>query len=189
MLVGVGVGLVLCARFGSDGYSTLVNGISLAAHVPYAVANWSLGCSLVALAWLRRVRPGIGTIVHPFVVGSTVDLVLLLGPPGSLVARVVLLGAGAVVLAFGVAVYLGAALGSGPFESAAFALRPLPFRIAYVLLQAIGTAVGWVLGAAAGPGTLLIVFGIGPLVTVFRRVIGVRRHGAPVMIGRWRRPD
>lgn len=177
---------MLCARLGSDGYSTLVNGISLAGRVPYALASWSLGLTLVLLAWIRRVRPGIGTIVHPFVVGSTVDLVLHLGTPGWTVARIALLGTGAGVLALGVAVYLGAALGSGPFESAALALRPIPFRTAYMVLQAAGTAIGWLLGAAAGPGTLLIVFGVGPLVVMIRGRAGTRVRSTPGSPGRAR---
>ena len=173
-IVGVGVGLVLDARLGSDGYSTAIYGISKAAEVPYAFVNWGLGAALVLGAWLRGIRPGLGTPVHPIIVGATVDFVLLPGSPPSTATRIALLAVGAVVLAVGVAIYLGAALGAGPFESLALALHPVQFRTAYVFLQALGTIVGCSLGAPAGPWTLLIVFGIGPLVAALRRRLGPR---------------
>ncbi len=169
LLVGIGVGLALRARLGSDGYSTVIYGVSEHLPLPYAVVNWAVASLCVAGAWTRGVRPRAGTLVHPIVVGSTVDVVLQLPPATSPAARICTLGAGLVVLCGGVALYLGAALGSGPFESLAFALTPLSFRSAYVVLQAAGTALGWLLGAPVGPGSVLIVFGVGPIVSALRR--------------------
>ena len=85
--LGLGVGMVLVAALGSDGYSSLVNGISRATGAPYAEVNWTLGFTAVLLARLRGVRPGLGTITHPVVVGLTVNAVLDPPPtPGSLAA-------------------------------------------------------------------------------------------------------
>lgn len=169
MLVGVGVGAVLMARLGSDGYSTAIYGISHRTGLPYALANWAVALACVLCAWVRRVPPRPGTITHPLVVGATVDLVLHLGVPPTLAARISLLVVGTVILSAGVALYLSASLGSGPFESLAFAAPAVSFRVAYMALQAAGTCIGWLLGAPIGPGTPLIVFGVGPLVAIFRR--------------------
>lgn len=179
VIVGVGVGLVLRARLGSDGYSAAIYGLSGRARLPYAVANWGVGLGCVLSAWLRGVRPGVGTIAHPLIVGSTVDLVLRGAPSTALAARIILPIAGTLVLAVGVALYLGASLGSGPFESLAFALAPLPFRAAYTVLQTAGTGLGWLLGAPVGPGTLLVVFGVGPLVASIRRRLFQRERTDP----------
>ena len=173
--LGLGVGTVLVAALGSDGYSSLINGISRATGVPYAAANWTIGLAAVLLARLRGVRPGIGTITHPVVVGLTVNAVLDSVPtPVSLVVRVLLLAVGSLMLAAGVAGYLEAGLGAGPFEAATLALHPVPFRLAYGVLQAAGALIGWALGASIGVGTLIVVFGVGPVAAQLRQVS--RRH-------------
>lgn len=171
-VLGVGVGLVLVAGLGSDGYSSLINGIARRVDLPYAPVNWTVGFAAVLLAWSRGVRPGLGTITHPIVVGLTVNTVLDAVPtPTALPARIALLAVGTVVLAAGVAGYLQAALGAGPFEALTIALRPISFRLAYAVLQAAGAIAGWLLGASIGVGTLLIVLGVGPLATVLRRAL------------------
>lgn len=86
-----------------------------------------------------------------------------------------LLAVGVLVVAFGIAGYLEACLGAGPFEAAVLALRPLPFRVAFTGLQTTGALVGWVLGADVGIGTLAMVVVVGPLVDVLRRA--ARRRG------------
>jgi uncharacterized membrane protein YczE len=171
--------MVLVASFGSDGYSSLINGISRTTGAPYAAVNWTIGFTAVVLARLRGVRPGLGTITHPVVVGLTVNAVLdLVATPGSLAARVALLGVGALVLAAGVAGYLEAGLGAGPFEAATLALDPIPFRVAYGVLQATGAIAGWLLGADIGVGTLVVVFGVGPAAAMLRQFWSTRgEHG------------
>ena len=145
--LGLGVGTVLVAALGSDGYSSLVNGVSRASGAPYAYVNWTIGFAAVLLARLRGVRPGLGTVTQPVVVGLTVNGVLdALPTPGSLVARALLLTVGSFVLAAGVAGYLEAGLGAGPFEAATLALDPVPFRLAYGVSR---------LAAPAGLGTRL----------------------------------
>jgi uncharacterized membrane protein YczE len=179
--LGAGVGLALTAGLGSDGYSTVTFGLAHTAGVPYAFANWTLGLCLVLAAWSRGVRPGVATAVHPVVVGSTVTLVLhWTAQPAHLVVRLLLLGAGLIVMSVGVAGYLGAGLGAGPMEGAALAQRPVPFRVAYTLLQAVGTGVGRLLGAPVGLGTVVIVFGVGPIVDLIRtRAAGPRVQDHP----------
>lgn len=178
-VLGCGVGLVLTARLGSDGYSSLVNGVSRASGMPYAITNWIVGLSAVAFAWCRGVRPGPGTVVHPVVVGGTVNAVLVtVQPPAGVLPRVAVLLGGVGLLAVGVAAYLATALGSGPFESATIALAPVPFRVAYGVLQGTGAAVGWALGASVGVGTLLVVLGVGPLVSLIRAGLTRTRPGS-----------
>ena len=166
MVLGIGVGLLLTAALGSDGYSTLINGISIAAGVPFLAVNCAVGAIFVALAWWRGVRPGWGTIVQPVVVGATINGVLdLLSTPDSWVARSVLLVAAFPILVVGVAGYLGSGAGAGPTEAAALAFDPpVPFKWSYSVLQGGGALGGWLLGAAIGPGTLIVIFLLGPAV-------------------------
>jgi uncharacterized membrane protein YczE len=166
IVLGIGVGVLLSASLGSDGYSTLINGISIAASVPFVLVNCVVGAVFVALAWLRGVTPGWGTIVQPVVVGATITGVLAVtSTPQSLGLRTLLLVAAFPVLAVGVAGYLGSGAGAGPTEAAALAFDPpVAFRWSYSVLQGGGALVGWLLGAAIGPGTVLVIFALGPAV-------------------------
>lgn len=163
VVLGAGVSLLLDARLGSDGYSTLVNGLSLATGAEFAVVNLVVGALLVAMAWLRGRRPGLGTVVQLVVVGVTVSVVLpLLPEPASWAGRGAELALAFVVLCLGVAGYLAADLGAGPAEAAALAWDPpVTFRWGYTLLQATGMLVGWLCGASIGIGTLAVVLFIG----------------------------
>jgi uncharacterized membrane protein YczE len=166
VVLGVGVGLFLTAAYGSDGYSTLVNGIAIASHLPFLVVNCLVGAVFVALAWWRGLRPGWGTIVQPVVVGATINgMLAVTSTPDSWVVRVALLIVAFPVLVVGVAGYLASGAGAGPTEAAALAFDPpLPFRWSYSVLQGGGALVGWLLGAALGVGTVLVIFGLGPAV-------------------------
>ena len=171
MVLGVGVAMLLLASLGSDGYSTLINGISLSTGVPFVVVNCAVGVVLVALAWVRGMRPGLGTIAQPVVVGLVINgLLELVAAPSGLVARVALMVLALPVLTVGVAGYLGSGTGAGPSEAAPLAWDPpVPFRWSYSVLQGGGALVGWLLGAAAGPGTLLVIFLLGPAVDLISR--------------------
>ncbi len=179
VVLGVGVALLLDAALGSDGYAALVNGLSIATGSPFWIVNIVVGVTLIAAAWLRGRTPGAGTLVQPVVVGITVSLVAPLLPmPADPIARWAELALAFVLLSAGVAGYLAAELGAGPFEGAALAWDPpVPFRWSYTAVQVGGALIGWLLGAAIGPGTVLVVLLIGPVVDWWRRAVFAR--GAP----------
>ncbi len=178
VVVGVGVSLLLAPALGSDGFSTLVNGLSLATDLPFVVANLLVSAGFVALAWAGGLRPGVGTLVQILVVGGTVSLVLpQLEQPDELWARFAMAAAAFPVLAVGIALYLGSHLGAGPAEAAALAWDPpVPFAWSYSAVQGGGALVGWQLGAAIGPGTLAVIFLLGPVVALAGRLLRLDLH-------------
>jgi uncharacterized membrane protein YczE len=180
-VLGVGVTLLLTPALGSDGFSSLVNGISLATGMPFVLANLLVSVVFVGLAWVRGLRPGVGTVVQIVVVGSTVSVLLpLLEEPGAWWARTVMLVLAFPVLAVGIALYLGSHLGAGPAEAAALAWDPpVPFAWSYSLVQGGGALLGWQLGAAIGPGTLAVIFLLGPVVTLAGRLLRLDVHQTP----------
>ena len=178
VVLGVGVGLLLRAALGSDGYSTLINGISLATEIDFAIVNLVVSIFLVGMAWVRGLRPGIGTIVQPVVVGVTVSIMLeVVDEPSDIGQRIGLLAASFVLVAIGVAGYLGSRTGAGPTEAAALAFDPpVPFRWSYSVVQGAGALVGWLLGADIGPGTILVIVTLGPVIDrLLARVPGLDR--------------
>ena len=173
--LGAGVAMLLTADLGSDGFSTFVNGISIAVDTPFVVANAavSLVCLLVAAA--RGLRPGIGTLVQVVVVGSAVSRCCRSWTSRTAsLGQVLLLMASFPVLALGIACYLGSHLGAGPAESLALAFDPpVPFRWSYSAVQLTGAVVGWLLGATIGPGTLAVIFLLGPVVDLTSRLLRI----------------
>ena len=156
VVLGTGVALLLTADLGSDGYSTLVNGVSMATGISFLVANLLISLLFLVVAAVRRVYPGLGTIVQIVVVGWTVSFL---------------------VLAVGIAAYLGAHTGAGPAEAAALAWDPpVPFKWSYSLVQGGGALVGWLLGATLGVGTLAVIFLLGPAVDVAARLLRLDVH-------------
>lgn len=182
VVLGVGVAFLLEAAMGSDGYSTLVSGLTLATGVPFWQMNIVVGAAFIGLAWVRGTRPGPGTLVQWFLVGFVISAVMVLVPEATtLPVRVGMLGVALVLITVGVAAYLASATGAGPAEAMALAWDPpIPFRWSYNLVQFGGAVAGWLLGAAVGPGTVLVFLLLGPLVDLFRRTFpALERSGHP----------
>jgi uncharacterized membrane protein YczE len=181
VVLGVGVALLLRAALGSDGYSTLINGLSLSLDLPFVVVNAVVGLVLVAVSWSRRVIPGLGTVVQPVVVGFAVSAVMWAVPaPDALATRIAMLAVAFPVLAVGVAGYLGSGTGAGPTEAAAIAFDPpVPFRWSYSIVQGGGALFGWLLGAAVGVGTVLVIVLLGPMVDLVSRQVAAFRLPSP----------
>jgi uncharacterized protein len=178
VVLGTGVALLLAADLGSDGYSTFVNGLTLTTGVDFWIVNLAVGVVLVALAALRKVYPGIGTVVQVVLVGVTVSAVLgVLDTPDVLGWQVALLAAAFPVLALGIALYLGSHTGAGPAEAAALAWDPpVPFKWSYSVVQGGGALGGWLLGATVGVGTVAVILLLGPAVDLAARLLSLDLH-------------
>jgi uncharacterized protein len=175
VVLGTGVAMLLTADLGSDGFSTLVNGVSIGADISFVLANVGVSLAFLLVAAARGLRPGVGTLVQVVVVGFTVSLLLpVLDVPGTLLGQVLLLTAAFPVLAVGIVCYLGSHFGAGPAESAALAWDPpVPFRWSYSTVQLVSAVVGWLLGATIGPGTLAVIFLLGPGVDLTSRLLRI----------------
>jgi uncharacterized membrane protein YczE len=178
VVLGIGVAMLLTADLGSDGYSTLVNGVSIGADIPFLVSNIAVSLGFLLIGAARRLRPGLGTLVQIVVVGFTVSWLLpVLDTPGAVLGQWLLLAAAFPVLAVGIAAYLGTHLGAGPAEAAALAWDPpVPFKWSYSAVQGLGALVGWLLGATIGPGTLAVIFLLGPTVDLTSRILRLDVH-------------
>jgi uncharacterized membrane protein YczE len=184
-VLGVGVALMLEAALGSDGYSTLVNGLTLASGLAFWQLNIVVGAVFVGLAWVRGTRPGPGTLVQWFLVGLVISGVMAAVPDvTSMPLRVAMLAVALVLMSVGVAAYLASATGAGPAEAMALAWDPpVAFRWSYNIVQFGGALAGWLLGAAVGPGTVLVFVLLGPTIDLVRRAFPVLER-APVAAAR-----
>lgn len=170
VVLSVGVALLLGSRLGSDGWSTMLNGLYLTSGLPFVVVSLAASALFIGIAWVKGLRPDVGTVIQPLVVGSTIGALLPWAPrPESVGARWLEFAVGFAIICVGVAGYLSADLGIGPTEAPSIAFDPpVPFRWSYTAVQAAGCLLGFACGADVGLGTLLVVFGIGPVVDRLR---------------------
>lgn len=178
VILGLGVALILTADLGSDGFSTLVNGLRLRTGWPFFIANVVVSVTFLVIAATRRVIPGLGTLAQIAVVGAVASIVLeALSTPSDLPGRIALLVASLPVLAVGIALYLGSHLGAGPMEAAGLAWDPpIPFRWSYNLIQLLSAIAGWLLGATIGVATVVVILVLGPLIDLTARLLGLDVH-------------
>lgn len=181
VVLGLGVSLLLIADLGSDGFSTLVNGLAITTGLPFFVANLLVSIGFLLIAAVRKVIPGVGTLVQILVVGATVSVVIeLFATPEGLPARIGLVLLAMPVLAVGISAYLGANLGAGPIEAAGLAWDPpVPFRWSYSAVQLLGALAGWLLGGTIGLTTVVVIAALGPLVDLTSRLLRLDVHQGP----------
>ncbi len=180
-LFAAGVVLGLRSGMGVGPWDVLHDGIRQVTPLPFGVATIVVGMVVLVAGVVAGVRPGPGTVVNMVVVGVFSDAMLASGVGAGLKSGAIPLRLGAVFLgvamvAAGTALYIGAGLGSGPRDSLMLALSARTgIRVGIVRAVIEGTVLlgGFLLGGAAGVGTILFAFGIGPAVELAFRLFRV----------------
>lgn len=168
-VLAVGVALLLASGLGADGYSSLINGLTLYSGAPFAVVTILVAAVFIGVGWAKGLRPDLGTALQPLVVGVVVGALLPLLPRATGAMAWGEFALGFAIICVGVAAYLAADLGIGPTEAPAIAFEgTIPFQWTYMTIQVLGCLIGWLCGADVGIGTLLVVFGISPVVDRLR---------------------
>jgi uncharacterized protein len=186
-LFAAGVVLGLRSGLGVSPWDVLHDGIRQVTPLSFGAATVLVGVVLVAVSLAAGIRPGPGTLANMLAIGVFADAMLATGIAGDLDARPLALRLGAVaagvgLVALGSALYIGAGLGSGPRDSLMLALSArtrVRVGIVRALIEAGVLAVGWLLGGAAGVGTVLFAFGIGPAVELAFRLLRVEPPARP----------
>jgi uncharacterized protein len=186
-LFAAGVVLGLRSGLGVSPWDVLHDGIRQVTPLSFGAATVLVGVVLVAVSLAAGIRPGPGTLANMLAIGVFADAMLATGIAGDLEARPLALrlaavAAGVVLVALGSALYIGAGLGSGPRDSLMLALSArtrVRVGIVRALIEASVLALGWLLGGAAGVGTVLFAFGIGPAVELAFRLLRVEPPARP----------
>jgi uncharacterized protein len=186
-LFAAGVVLGLRSGLGVSPWDVLHDGIRQVTPLSFGVATVLVGVVLVAVALAAGIRPGPGTLANMLAIGLFADAMLAtrIGRDldgGPLPLRLVAVVVGVGLVALGSALYIGAGLGSGPRDSLMLAISARTrARVGLVraLIEASVLAAGWLLGGAAGVGTLLFAFGIGPAVELAFKLLRVELPARP----------
>lgn len=173
----LGVSLFLISALGSDPFTVLVQGISIAVGI-------SIGtCHVIALVLLMvvmllttkgYVKPG--TVVCAFCGGWIIDLFLwlfgdMVTEASSMVLRLVVLVVGCVILSFGMSIVIKSNSGTGPNDLIAIILTDkvgkFPFARVRMTCDIVFTVAGFLMGGVFGVGTIVAAALIGPMVQFF----------------------
>jgi uncharacterized membrane protein YczE len=169
---GFGITLFIRADLGLAPWDIFHKGLSEKLDVSIGLVIVGVGLLLLLLWIPLRQKPGVGTVLNALEIGFVVNLTKpLIGEPDQLVMRTFMVIAGVLVIALGSALYIGAGLGSGPRDGLMLGLsqrsiggRRISIRVARTTIELTVMIAGLFLGGSIGIGTLIFMFGIGPLV-------------------------
>lgn len=179
----VGISLAITAELGVGSWQVFETGLVEATGLGFGtvVLLEALGALGLAWIWLGE-RPWIATVVLAFGGVGIGVLLDVLATPDALPARIALLGAGATLIAVGVAFYLAADLGPSAQDALfvgiyrRYAIRPAVVRFALDGSLVVG---GFLLGGQLGAGTVAMTFVVPAVIEPALR-IGHRLADTPV---------
>jgi uncharacterized membrane protein YczE len=170
LLCGLGIALMVRADLGLAPWDVLHQGVSEHTGIPIGTVGILVGV-VVLLAWIPLgERFGLGTVCNVLLIGTTIDLVLLVLPEHpALPLRIAYLLVGIFLFGPGSGFYIGVGLGAGPRDGlmTALARRRHSVRVVRTAIELVALSLGWVLGGSVGIGTLLFALTIGPNVHFF----------------------
>lgn len=171
------VGLVICsfgtylsirADIGLAPWDAFSMGVSNALNLPYGTIVAATGCVVLLVDLVMKEKIGLGTVLDIAIVGKSIDFFLWLDPVAGdygLGGGVAAMALAQLAMAFGIYVYMSAALSCGPRDALMMGigkrLKKLPVGVVRSLIEGVALAMGWMLHAKVGIGTIMAVFGLG----------------------------
>lgn len=167
---GFGVYLTIQADIGAGPWDVFELGLSGTFGILYGTASICVSMVILVIDILLREPIGIAMFIDAMLVGKAVDLCNYLGmvkTPKSLVGSIVMMLVGLVIMGYAQYFYMCSALGCGPRDTLLVGLkrkiRKIPIGLISVVILALVTFAGYLLGGKVGIGTLICAFLSGPI--------------------------
>jgi uncharacterized membrane protein YczE len=189
-LCATGVWLSLQAGLGVSPWDVLHAGITQHIGLSFGTVVIETGLLVLVAAAAAGVRPGVGTPVYIVLTELGLDGLLaaswlddLSTEPVAVRLPVLLLAV--VALGLGCALYHGAGFGAGPRDSLMVVCHRhgLPIGLSRCAIETSVLVAGFLLGGAAGVGTVVVALGTGPVVQVSLRLLRQQLQPAPTGAG------
>ena len=178
LIYSFGVYLTIYANIGLAPWDCLGMGIAKYTPLNYGSSMVLIGVCAIAIQLILHERIGFATLFDALLTGNIVQFLCDISPypdNHSLWLGIVFMLFGFLFIALGMYVYMKAGQGCGPKDGLLVALGKrllkIPIGIVEILLWAVVTLFGWMLGGAVGIGTVISTFGAGALMHLFYSVI------------------
>ena len=179
VIYSFGVYLTIAANIGLAPWDCLGMGIANCTPLSYGSVMILIGVGAIILQLIMKERIGFATVVDALLTGNLVQLFSDLSPPPenhNVWLGIALMLFGFVVIDIGAWVYMSAEQGNGPKDGLLVALGKrlpkIPIGMIGMILWAVVTLIGWLLGGSVGIGTVLSVFGAGIIMNLVYKFIG-----------------
>lgn len=170
ILNAVGIVFTINAQMGLGPWNALHMGLSYITGISFGKIIIIVGLFLLIFIYQMDRSIGIGTLACVFGLGVSVDFTLylnLIPVSHHLITGIPMLLIGMELIAIGSYFYIKSAFGTGPRDGLMVVLTRVtgkPVGLIRGLIEVSVLIVGYLLGAKIGLGTLIVGFGIGPMV-------------------------
>ena len=174
LIYSFGVYLTIYANIGLAPWDCL--GMGIAKHIPltYGSVMVLIGVCAILIQLLMKERIGFATVFDALLTGNLVQW-FLSGSTNlrsqSIWLNICFMLAGFLLISVGTWVYMRAEMGCGPKDGLLIAigkrLPNVPIGVVEILLWAVVTVFGWLLGGTVGVGTVISTFGAGTIMHLF----------------------
>jgi uncharacterized membrane protein YczE len=178
-LIGIGISLNYLANLGLGPWGVFHDGLSKTLNITYGRTIIITGIAVMLLWIPLKQKPGMGTIIDIFLVGTVADLIIPNFPLSENVfLSLLLIFWGIILIGAGTAIYVGANLGVGPRDGIMVGLEAKGLKIgtARNIIELLAFLTGWLLGGLVGYVTILFVIGIGPVVQKVLPYVDMRNN-------------
>lgn len=178
--IGVAVALLVQADLGLTPYDVLVSGLKPHLGLSFGQTVWVISGVLFAIAAILGQRPSRWGIAYTITNGFAIDIVSgWVNQPESLLARFLFVGAGIAGLGFGISLVVHSGSTGGAFELLMRAGEERGRGRARVRtsLEVSAFVVGLMLGGSFGVATIMVAFGIGPVLGVMSQALADHSEG------------
>ncbi len=179
LISGFSVGMFNFSAFGMDPFQVFAHGIWNKVGFGYGVVYMVINIILAVVDFfLDKKKLGLATFINLFLLGYVVEFSSWLWdtliPNPSLIVRALFLIVAVIIMCIGSALYFTSNLGVSTYDAIALTINEKTgwdFRIIRITTDVICTAIGFLLGATVGIGTLFTAFFMGPFIEFFNRTI------------------
>ena len=179
LIYSFGVYLTIYANIGLAPWDCL--GMGIAKHTPlnYGSSMVLIGVCAIVIQIILRERIGFAALFDALITGRLTQFFIDISPYSqnhSLWFGLIFMLFGFLFIALGMYVYMSAECGCGPKDGLLVAIGKrmpkIPIGIVEIMLWAVVTFAGWLLGGTVGIGTVISVFVGGAVMHLFFDVIG-----------------
>ncbi len=178
VFVAIGVATLIQSGLGVAPFDVLNTGVAETFGIPVGVAFLVNAAICYALGVLLGGKVGWASLIGTIVISPLLQLSLAIIPdPDALAIRIPMFVAGLVVLTTAICLVISTEMGAGPTEVVMLGMvaRGMSVHRSRWIIDGLAFVLGVALGGAAGVGTIVIAFALGPMVA-----FGLRRlHYAP----------